>query len=332
MVEKRFKIKLLTPLFNFGTEKETEELRAQSLKGLMRFWWRTVSGIVDKNKLLEKENEIFGSSEKGKSKVMIQINEIRKQIRSDNFPYHSVMVKSKRKNINILDYLAYGPSSYSREKRGMILSRYIAPEESVFELIIKSFEEESFKEGLKAFYLLSKFGNIGAKSRNGFGGFEILEGYFDDYNFLRDILNSLNHSLMPYTSFSKETKVFKTKGSFKSWDEALAEIGKAYRKARLSLENRHQYYKRQYISAPIMVGNRNKAFLERHSKSMFFKVKKENNSFYGYVIFMPYDYLNSHPKRNNNNLNRYLKAYNLLFNKRAWANTFEEVEIKKCIK
>ncbi len=326
MYKKEFKIKILTPLFNFGEKKSSDELRAQSLKGLLRFWWRSVSGIKNLKTLLEKENYIFGSSENGKSKVFIKVKAINVKKSSENLPYYPLEVISSRGkfNINILDYLAYGPAEYSRERRGMVYKTYIKPE-SEFLITISSFDEKSFKEALKSFYLLFKFGNIGAKSRNGFGGFYIVEGNFD-YDFKGELKKALKNELSPYISFSKKTVFLRTESTFESWHEALSEIAKAYRSSRLSLEHKHNYSVRSYISAPIMEGRRNRAFLERHSKSIFIKVKKENGRFRGYITYLPYDYLKENRKRRNDSLNRYLNAYGRLIDG-IKNNGFNTVEV-----
>ncbi len=322
MKKTEFEIKIITPLFNFGTNKKTEELRAQSLKGLLRFWWRTVSGIQESERLLDKENEIFGSSDNGKSKVNVKIEIISNKRSNSDLPKHMVPVKGKNFKINILDYLAYGPSSYSKEKKRMVVSDYIATE-SEFKIVISSFDENSYREALKAFYLLERFGNIGAKSRNGFGGFEIIDGEFN-YDFSEDIEQALEKPLNPYTSFSKESKIYRTKKTYDYWHSALSEIGKLYRSARLSLEKKHQFYKRQYISAPIMDRGRNRAFLERHAKSLFLKVRKEDNRYRGYIIYLPYKYLENNPKRRDDSLRRYNEAYEGLLN--DIRNSLEEVK------
>lgn len=65
-------IDTLTPMFMEGADAKTPELRTQSIKGLLRFWWRAykygqlqgVCSIEDRLLELKKwEGKIFGSSD-----------------------------------------------------------------------------------------------------------------------------------------------------------------------------------------------------------------------------------------------------------------------------
>lgn len=78
-----FECEVITPMFLAGADGQTPELRAPSIKGALRFWWRAMNGHLpledrkDSNgKILEKgmrtiEGEIFGSTTQ-RSKVIIQ--------------------------------------------------------------------------------------------------------------------------------------------------------------------------------------------------------------------------------------------------------------------
>ncbi len=157
-------------------------------------------------------------------------------------------------------------------------------------------------------YVFNLFGGIGSRSRNGFGGFTVLnwEEVLDSFpysfvlndaysrdNILRLVTNIDNH---PYTSFTQRTKLFSTKKTFNNWDSALADIGKIYRSARESLERKHFYEKRQYIGAPIIVDKKDESFLERHSKPYFLKVAREGAQFRSYILFLPSLYVHGRDK------------------------------------
>lgn len=82
-----FTCKVLTPMFLNGADGQTPELRAPSIKGAMRFWWRAIhahlplSDLEDnKKKIIAKglstiETEIFGGSGESvqRSNVLIQV-------------------------------------------------------------------------------------------------------------------------------------------------------------------------------------------------------------------------------------------------------------------
>lgn len=79
-----FTCETITPMFLAGADGTTPELRAPSIKGALRFWWRAMNGHLSLAELQKKETEIFGGSyknEEGKevalrSKVIIQIQQI----------------------------------------------------------------------------------------------------------------------------------------------------------------------------------------------------------------------------------------------------------------
>ena len=67
-----FECETITPIFMYGADGKTPELRPASIKGVMRFWWRAINGDSDIGKLKEDESEIFGSIEK-KSSFSVKI-------------------------------------------------------------------------------------------------------------------------------------------------------------------------------------------------------------------------------------------------------------------
>ncbi|GBE26292.1 hypothetical protein BMS3Bbin03_00204 [bacterium BMS3Bbin03] len=62
MIKTIFKCETITPMFLAGADGRTPELRPPSIKGMLRFWWRTIQACPVKQ-LREKEGKIFGSSE-----------------------------------------------------------------------------------------------------------------------------------------------------------------------------------------------------------------------------------------------------------------------------
>lgn len=66
-VTREFEIRLVTPLFGGGVEAgkvdEDFPIRATSIRGQLRFWWRTVIGHRLGARMWQREEEIFGSTE-----------------------------------------------------------------------------------------------------------------------------------------------------------------------------------------------------------------------------------------------------------------------------
>ncbi|MEZ4955197.1 MAG: type III-B CRISPR module RAMP protein Cmr1 [Saprospiraceae bacterium] len=57
-----FTCETITPMFLAGADGQTPELRAPSIKGALRFWWRAMHGHLDLKKLHDLEGKIFGDN------------------------------------------------------------------------------------------------------------------------------------------------------------------------------------------------------------------------------------------------------------------------------
>mgnify|MGYP001612881573 CR=1 FL=1 len=311
-----FEIETITPMFLAGADQSKAELRAASIKGLLRFWWRALQAESDLNILRERESQIFGSSDDklgGGSSFSMRITyEGTVKTSKENLPKQNISVTSKGRTfpVNILEYLAYGTCEYNREVKKNVMTRdYIMPRQK-FNILLHIKEEKYTSELLKSLFVFNLFGGIGSRSRNGFGSFAIANNkeafefieadlsipqpYSSDN--LKKLINQVDTS--SYSSFSKETKVYKTKTTYDTWDKALGEIGKIYRGIRSGdikkdnqpFENKHSYEKRQYIGSPIIADKQEKSFLERHTKPYFIKIANEGNKYRSYILYLPSQY------------------------------------------
>lgn len=327
-----FEVETITPMFLSGADQEKAELRAASIKGLLRFWWRALQAESDLEKLRERESGIFGSADEkhGASSFSIRISHDGSlKTTKEKFPFQKIVVTSESRGktfpVNILEYLAFGPCSYDKAKKKNVIAReYIQPGFK-FAIYMTIFKEAFIREILMAMYVLDMFGAIGSKSRNGFGSFSIFNkqecfslisnevSISDPY--ARDNLQNLikRTDSKSYTSFARETRIFRLHESYNSWDKALGEMGKIYRGIRsgdlqittsdgnqISFEKHFSYDKRQYIGSPIIVDKQDKSFLERHAKPYFIKVVKENNQYRPYILYLPSLYCEGLEKDNLN--------------------------------
>ena len=90
-----FRCKIITPMFLAGADGRTPELRAPSIKGALRFWWRAVHGHLSLDKLRKQEMEIFGGTGPGdnggrRSRLIIRI-----PLQSDLNTYPELLVPHK---------------------------------------------------------------------------------------------------------------------------------------------------------------------------------------------------------------------------------------------
>lgn len=306
MQETRLKLKVVTPMFLGGADGKKAELRPPSVKGLLRFWWRTTQANLDLKQLQKREGEIFGTAREKESKkssfsIIIKASEIGRYCSSNPLPRHGFEVKGHP--LNILDYLAYGTQEWDKQfKKNVFIREYIKPDtDFIFELSLKVWEEKNWEDILKALQVFYLFGGLGAKTRNGFGALEIIEAEgtsevrnissLTPDNAFKELCSFENVPSFP--AFSKNARLFKTKKQHQNWDDTLDELGFAYREARLSLESPHHYDKRQYLGAPIIVNKKPKpeSHLDRHAKPYFLRVHRQKGSHTGYILYLPAHYL-----------------------------------------
>lgn len=276
MEMKEFDVEVVTPLFLGGADPKKAELRAASIKGSLRFWWRALYGCDDLADMKKRESEIFGSTEK-KSSFSIQLNGIDniKPIMK-NVDKGKIFVVNSSKGtfrLGIIDYLAFGIRDH---KQGYTKEHIQSSAHFSIKLIFnRCFSDEV----LESFCNFIRFGGLGAKSRNGFGSLHIED--------LPKHTKSYQNELRGFCSFSKKTIFFNNFAEHLKWEDALSEIGLAYKDARLTIERKHEYDKRLLIAKPIVQAHNN----DRHAKPYFLHVNKLSNGKYqGQILFMPYNY------------------------------------------
>lgn len=164
--------RIITPMFCYGADGKTPELRPPSFKGALRFWWRAIHPNLSLKEMKEKEMEFFGGVKRSKS------------VKS---PFS---LKIKHLNFNSIkrDALPHKPNKY---KAAAI------PADTIFDLIL--FQKVSH-ENVSLFFLLSILGGIGGRSRRGFGCFEITSSVEGIKNIqltndsIKQLINKINPS------------------------------------------------------------------------------------------------------------------------------------------
>jgi len=214
--------KLITPMFMYGADGRTPELRPSELKGMMRFWWRAIRAEDNIDELRKREAEIFGGSgeKEGKSKVTIRII---------------------NQEINLSTFM---PLPHSETKRFTLQG---IKESSTFDISLTA--EESLVSFFNNVFLLSAIiGGFGKRSRRGFGSVEIVkpkEFNFENLgkeDYLQKILNILNQINNHYKIQNSKIISLKKGGNypwikeieigenFSDWRKLLIKIGNASHK------------------------------------------------------------------------------------------------------
>lgn len=321
-----FHCKVITPMFLAGADGQTPELRAPSIKGAMRFWWRALNGhLVEKkdgkwdySKLKEKEGAIFGgTTRKSSFDILISSNDL--PYSKEKLSGRKVILKkwdNKRGKemqipIDLLEYLCYGVLDPVPGQGNVFNRPYIVPHQE-FEVNL-IFRGCTYKEEvIKSFAALIYFGGIGSKSRNGFGCLAIT----NEIELKFDFADLIKGELKPYTAFSSQSEVRVTKTYEKhQWKDALSDLGEIYKNAREKMEPKHVYDKRIYLGSPLIADKKTFSFLERHSKSLFMSLNiNSGGKLYGQILFTPYLYMEDHPDLTKAHQENYEAHYNEFYN------------------
>lgn len=286
-IEKReYECEIVTPLFLGGADPKKAELRAPSIKGALRFWWRALNAGNSIYSLYQTESKLFGSTDQ-KTKMTVQVDgsgliPVLKDLPTGK--KIKVVSKGKEFQMSIIEYLAFGLLD-SRQRQQRYLREHIEPG-AIFKICIMC-PKDSLMEINDALKAMFSFGGLGSRSRNGLGSI-----------YCRELTaNSIKKDgeLKPFTAFSKKAVLFHTVKKYDRWEEALSNIGLAYRNARLALEPRHTFTKRGLVAMPIESKFEknipNDIRNGRHAKPYFLHVNKTANEKYeGQILFLPYLY------------------------------------------
>lgn len=294
-----FNCETTTPMFIAGADVTRPELRAPSIKGVLRFWWRAIkAGNVN---LATDEKKIFGGVREGGQKSCFSIKVKGEDL--SNYVSEKPLEKKytyevKGRKLNLLEYIAYGTYKNVKGKGNVFTRSYINAGYKFTIEITTTGETDLDKEILETMQVFFMFGALGAKSRNGFGGFRLIDSNLDSsinnkitsFPCREAIEPYLGYEGTPdYSAFSSGTKLYKTHNVYKDWLSCLAELSRIYRDCRLGLESRG-YEKRQFIGAPIIVNKKQRSMLDRHAKPYFMRVNRCGDEYRGFILYLPSHY------------------------------------------
>lgn len=174
----RYTFELLTPMFGGGykaghiNDQDGFEVRAATVRGHLREWWRRLYGN-DKNKeetLLERETAIWGSVGLKKTKasnVKVQVH-IKSESKVEDKNW-----KDERDKINEPDYSAYALFAFpllEDDKGHKDPPKYcLKSMEFIVTITYKKLDEEQKEQVRNSLRAWANFGGIGARTRRGVG-------------------------------------------------------------------------------------------------------------------------------------------------------------------
>ncbi len=199
-----FTCKVITPLFMGGADQQAE-LRTQSFKGLIRFWWRALGGSR------EDERKIFGwgGDDGNRSLLKIQIKE--------DFNYN---IGKFNKNFSSdgriiqcgLNYISFSLDQRFK-KNDHKIQRENIKNDTKFTLKITFsplITDEEIKKVLATLWAVFYLGNFGSRSRRGFGSIMLEKAEMNGIN-NNDLNFDINKDIKEWYS----ENINKIKGIFK---------------------------------------------------------------------------------------------------------------------
>jgi len=360
MKEVNLTVKVITPLFMGGANQKAE-LRSQSIKGIIRYWWRALKATNDIKKLMEEEAKIFGGYIKKNKELEAISSNIKLFVKIINFTL-GVNIKNDfdlKWSFNKAEKKLYGDNYGIGYLFYSVLNRQYYKPETKFEIRIYSRNEEYLKQTLAALWCTIYLGGFGARSRRGAGScvVEDISGNVTDINFIPNDQNIVswyknnfdkcinligkNESFVyPYSnlSISRILVSKNNKNNFDKWYDALNDLGKKYSDFRY--ENRVNKFEVGSFGLPVIhsdkqkllaiknIGNGKKEIINRRSSPLIFRIIEFNKRFYWIVLrlageFLPDEYVLSFN-------NKTQKAdYNLI--DKFWNSLKQDNKAEECV-
>ncbi|MGQ9859915.1 MAG: type III-B CRISPR module RAMP protein Cmr1 [Thermodesulfobacteriota bacterium] len=198
-------LEFLTPCFLSGADQRAVEMRPQSVKGVIRWWWRATapSPNFSLERMKEQEALLFGSAElKLKSPLLVDVQSTGRMNVTDygGHPWAcGTKVRSGKHEVDALHYLAYGPVATvgkqektqdgraldpkfndhrsGRARSGLVLKRPAFSSGHNFSVSF-TWRKESLTDGqqeslFQALAAWLTFGGLGSRSRKGWGALDL---------------------------------------------------------------------------------------------------------------------------------------------------------------
>lgn len=315
-------------MFLAGADGQTPELRAPSIKGAMRFWWRAMNGHLvvkkdgrwDYSELKRQEGEIFGETSL-KSSFSIEV--VEKSAIAD-FSY------SGKEYASAIKYFQY--SLIHHNDRIGITPGF------EFSIRLQSRNNQVLQIAANLVWILANIGGVGTRARRGGGAFSIEEVELDvkdstAFSLLsKGLLNgsiiagSVDEPILQYSYLPASSDIFISNAGFKTWEGAMVDIGNRMMqvrdgdtiKAENSIRDRYSYFKERDLDKKAAFGlplnvrssntNRrvdnlvdlltkndsNELEKARRASPLYISISKDKSAFYWTVVhlkgeFMPDD-------------------------------------------
>lgn len=256
MHKAEFEVQTVTPLFIAGADQEdisNEALRPPSLRGVMRWWYRTL--LLAKTNSLETireyESNLFGSTNTKSPISIIQGNF------SDPDTYRPFDID--------IGYLFFS----FRQTKDRSARRFYNVD-TKFSLTFLAKEVEKLERAISIFWLALNLGSIGSRARRGAGSLSLIKAEFkctkpltstdtiNNSNDIKDYQKYLSMNLkkicdaqqISFDKFNKIAEIWVKNQEFDDWIKALKEGSRWLKQEKDRLKNLHGNDQRPYLGMP----------------------------------------------------------------------------------
>lgn len=282
MITKEYKCEILTPIIMSGADQTRAELRASSIKGMLRWWWRALHPTEDSKQLREKEFELFGGvfgEKQRRSQVQVWLRGVDELMPG---PINNYVAFSAA----AVKYLLYGAGVHGR---GETPRKAFTPGQS-FDLLVRvpTDLEEDIHRTMSA---MLTYGGLGLKSKNGFG-----QLYCSDTTSDLPQESGQNSNYPHLENFSK----FEVATTYEKASEAHVKICDLYYKSKNPIQadrGREIQYLSTASDKNLFAGHIPSEFgLDRKAKPVQLYVRREGDKYRAGILAFPYEVPTLNPK------------------------------------
>ncbi len=180
MFKAEFEVEAITPIFMRGADQRKAEIRASSIKGLMRWWFRALAGNYFGNDVVglrRAEEYVFGSTNR-RSRVVVEVTNIIGEKKRVISKYGNPCTVDRYSPSAQLRYLWFSINLLARKCK---FDEYY-PNGTKFNLKIKAADQRSFNNALISLWALVSLGSIGFRSRRGAGSLRFCSGDLHEFD------------------------------------------------------------------------------------------------------------------------------------------------------
>ncbi len=163
-------LRLVSPAFLAGAMQGKEDctLRPATVRGLLRWWWRTLhAGYLTVEELRKLEGRLWGTTEVG-GQIAVEVEPISNQSPKEM----KVVMQNGEKPARA--YLAYGMEGNPNPNNPRPARQYVEAG-ARWRIRIVGKDGQAAEQAIAALWMLCTFGGAGAKARRGFGSLESQE-------------------------------------------------------------------------------------------------------------------------------------------------------------